>query len=68
VVAVVLTDVELLLADKHCRDVVLAAAQAVDSQDYDAFVALPAWCDQGVTRWWAARKFWLPTKPNPPAV
>jgi 3-phenylpropionate/cinnamic acid dioxygenase small subunit len=40
VVAVVLTDVELLLADKHCRDVVLAAAQAVDSQDYDAFVAL----------------------------
>jgi len=40
VVAAVLDGVELLLADKHCRDVVLAAAQAVDSQDYEAFVAL----------------------------
>lgn len=34
-----LADVELLLADKHCRDVVLAAAHAVDSQDYDALAA-----------------------------
>jgi 3-phenylpropionate/cinnamic acid dioxygenase small subunit len=34
-----LGDLALLLADKHCRDVVLAAAHAVDSQNYDAFVA-----------------------------
>jgi ketosteroid isomerase-like protein len=34
-----LGDLALLLADKDCRDVVLAAAYAVDSQDYDAFVA-----------------------------
>jgi ketosteroid isomerase-like protein len=34
-----LGDLEMLLADKQCRDVVLAAAQAVDCQDYEAFVA-----------------------------
>lgn len=29
-----------LFAEKHCRDVVLAAARAVDAQDYAALVAL----------------------------
>jgi ketosteroid isomerase-like protein len=35
-----LSDVAALLAKQACRDVVLQAAEAVDAQDYDAFVAL----------------------------
>lgn len=35
-----LNDLALLLAEKRCRDLVLAAAQAVDGQDYEALVAL----------------------------
>lgn len=37
--SVTLSDLEVLLADKQCRDLVLAAVHAVDCQDYDAFVA-----------------------------
>lgn len=35
-----LSDVSALLAKQACREVVLQAADAVDAQDYDAFVAL----------------------------
>ena len=35
-----LNDVAALLAKQACREVVLQAADAVDAQDYDAFVAL----------------------------
>lgn len=35
-----LSDVATLLAKQACREVVLQAAEAVDAQDYDAFVAL----------------------------
>ena len=31
---------QLLQAEKACRDVVLSAAQAVDQQQYEALVAL----------------------------
>jgi uncharacterized protein (TIGR02246 family) len=33
-------EIAQLLAEKHCRDLVLSAADAVDRQDYDVFVAL----------------------------
>lgn len=35
-----LTDLAALLAKQACREVVLQAAEAVDAQDYDTFVAL----------------------------
>lgn len=35
-----MTDLERLLAEKACHDLVLAAAQAVDQQDYPALAAL----------------------------
>ena len=35
-----LSDVPALLAKQACRELVLQAADAVDAQDYDAFVAL----------------------------
>lgn len=35
-----LSDVAALLAKQACREVVLQAAEAVDAQNYDAFVAL----------------------------
>ena len=35
-----LSDVAGLLAKQACREVVLQAADAVDAQNYDAFVAL----------------------------
>jgi uncharacterized protein (TIGR02246 family) len=35
-----LSDVDVLLAKQACREVVLQAADAVDAQDYEAFVAL----------------------------
>ena len=35
-----LSDVVALLAKQACREVVLKAAEVVDAQDYDAFVAL----------------------------
>ena len=35
-----LNDLAALLAKQACREVVLQAADAVDAQDYDAFVAL----------------------------
>lgn len=35
-----MTPLECLLAEKACRDVVLAAADAVDAQDHDALVRL----------------------------
>lgn len=35
-----MTDIERLQAEKACRDIVLAAARAVDQQDYHALAAL----------------------------
>lgn len=35
-----MTDIERLQAEKACRDIVLAAARAVDGQDYPALAAL----------------------------
>lgn len=35
-----MTEIECLQAEKACRDIVLAAARAVDQQDYQALAAL----------------------------